>query len=300
MNKQELTALVEEILAGLAPAPQVKGGEYKPHTPGPEKEQADYAPGSFVPDITALDLRKLYLTENAKDKEGFARLKERTPARLASGRAGPRYKTLTMLRFRADHAAAQDAVFSQVPEGYAKEHDFLPVQTCCESKDMYLTRPDLGRCFPESTQKVLKEVLQPNAKVQLVVGDGLSSAAILANAADCLEAIREGLKAKGIATGKVPFVRYCRVGAGDAIGDVTGCEVVCVLVGERPGLVTDKSMSCYITYKPHTGVSESSRTVVSNIHAQGTPAVEAGAHVANLIAKILEKKVSGVGLHLEG
>ena len=300
MNKQELSALVAEILATLPQSPQVKGGEYKPHTPGPQPEKSSYAPGDFVPDITALDLRKLYLTENAKDKEGFARLKERTPARLGSGRAGPRYKTLTMLRFRADHAAAQDAVFSQVLEGYAKEHDFLPVQTCCESKDMYLTRPDLGRRFPEATQKVLKEVLQPGAKVQLVVGDGLSSAAIMANAVDCLEAIQEGLKAKGISVGKVPFVRYCRVGAGDAIGDITGCEVVCMLVGERPGLVTDKSMSCYITYKPHTGVSESSRTVVSNIHSQGTPAVEAGAHVANLIGKILEKKVSGVGLHLEG
>ena len=287
-------------MATLPQSPQVKGGEYKPHTPGPQPEKSSYAPGDFVPDITGLDLRKLYLTENAKDKEGFARLKERTPARLGSGRAGPRYKTLTMLRFRADHAAAQDAVFSQVPEGYAKEHDFLPVQTCCESKDMYLTRPDLGRRFPEATQKVLKEVLQPGAKVQLVVGDGLSSAAIMANAVDCLEAIQEGLKAKGISVGKVPFVRYCRVGAGDAIGDITGCEVVCMLVGERPGLVTDKSMSCYITYKPHTGVSESSRTVVSNIHSQGTPAVEAGAHVANLIGKILEKKVSGVGLHLEG
>jgi ethanolamine ammonia-lyase small subunit len=87
------------------------------------------------------------------------------------------------------------------------------------------------------------------------------------------------------------------VGAGDAVGDVTGCELVCVLVGERPGLVTDKSMSCYITYKPHTGVSESSRTVISNIHAQGTPAVEAGAYAAELIEKILQKKVSGVGLH---
>ena len=82
-------------------------------------------------------------------------------------------------------------------------------------------------------------------------------------------------------------------------GDLTGCELVCVLVGERPGLVTDKSMSAYITYKPHTGVSESSRTVVSNIHAQGTPAVEAGAYVAELIEKILQKKVSGVGLHTE-
>jgi len=58
-------------------------------------------------------------------------------------------------------------------------------------------------------------------------------------------------------------------------------------------------MSCYITYKPATGVSESSRTVVSNIHAQGTPAVEAGAHIAELLETILKRKVSGVGLHLE-
>ena len=47
---------------------------------------------------------------------------------------------------------------------------------------------------------------------------------------------------------------------------------------------------------PRTGVSESSRTVVSNIHAQGTPAVEAGAHIAGLIKTILEKKASGVAL----
>ena len=132
-----------------------------------------------------------------------------------------------------------------------------------------------------------------------MVGDGLSSAAIVANAADCMAAIRDGLKVRGIDTGEAVFVRYCRVGAGDAVGDVTGCELVCVLVGERPGLVTDKSMSAYITYRPHTGVSESSRTVVSNIHAQGTPAVEAGAHIAELIDTILKKKVSGVGLHLE-
>ncbi|MBQ9858924.1 MAG: ethanolamine ammonia-lyase light chain EutC, partial [Oscillospiraceae bacterium] len=43
--------------------------------------------------------------------------------------------------------------------------------------------------------------------------------------------------------------------------------------------------------------SESARTVVSNIHAQGTPAVEAGAYIAELIEMILKKKVSGVGLH---
>ena len=300
MNKQELSAMVAEILASMENVPQVKATEYHATQPEPQPVQTHYTDGDFVEDVTKLDLRKLYLTDAPQDKEAFARLKLRTPARLGSGRAGPRYKTLTMLRFRADHAAAQDAVFSQVPEDFAQKNALVPVQTRCQDKDQYLTRPDLGRTFDEENKAKIKAAVPTAPRVQIVIGDGLSSAAITANAMDCMRSICDGLKLKGIETGAPLFVRYCRVGAGDAVGDVTGCEVVCVLVGERPGLVTDKSMSAYITYKPHTGVSESARTVVSNIHAQGTPAVEAGAHVAELIDTILKKRVSGVGLHLEG
>ena len=299
MNKQELTAMVAEILSTMDAPPMVKAGEYRPTAPQPEAKDTHYHDGDFVPDVSALDLRKLYLTENPENGEKFRKMKERTPARLGSGKAGPRYKTLTMLRFRADHAAAQDAVFSQVPEDFAQKNGMVEVQTRCQSKDEYLTRPDHGRCFDEENQKKIRAAIPGTPRVQIVVGDGLSSAAITANAMDCMEALREGLKLKGIDPGTPIFVRYCRVGAGDAIGDITGCELVCMLVGERPGLVTDKSMSAYMTYKPHTGVSESARTVVSNIHAQGTPAVEAGAHIAGLIETILRKQVSGVGLHME-
>ena len=299
MNKQELAAMVAQILGDLDPEPMVKGGDYRPSSPGPEKKDTHYGDGDFVPDVTALDLRKLYLVEEAENPEKYRKMKEKTPARLGSGKAGPRYKTLTMLRFRADHAAAQDAVFSQVPEDFAAKNGMTEVQTKCHDKDEYLTRPDHGRCFDEENQKKIRAAIPGTPRVQIVVGDGLSSAAITANAMDCLEAIREGLKLKGIDPGTPIFVRYCRVGAGDAIGDVTGCELVCMLVGERPGLVTDKSMSAYLTYRPRTGVSESARTVVSNIHAQGTPAVEAGAHIAELIDTILRRQVSGVGLHLE-
>ena len=299
MNKQELSRMVAEILQSMGDEPMVKASDYKPANPGPQIPDTHHHDGDFVEDVSELDLRKLYLTENAKDADAFKKLKSRTPARLGSGKAGPRYKTLTMLRFRADHAAAQDAVFSQVPEDYAQKNGLVAVQTRCKDKDEYLTRPDLGRTFNEENQAVIRKEISGHPRVQIVVGDGLSSAAILANAMDCMAAIRDGLKLKGIDTGKAIFVRYCRVGAGDAVGDITGCDLVCVLVGERPGLVTDKSMSVYITYKPHTGVSESARTVVSNIHAQGTPAVEAGAHVADLIETILKRKVSGVGLHLE-
>ena len=277
----------------------VKASDYRPSSPGPQPKENTFRDGDFVPDVTALDLRKLYLTDRPENGEKYRKMKEKTPARLGSGRAGPRYKTLTALRFRADHAAAQDAVFSQVPEDFAPKNGMTEVQTRCKSKDEYLTRPDHGRCFDEENQRKIRSAIPGTPRVQIVVGDGLSSAAITANAMDCLEAIREGLKLKGIDPGTPIFVRYCRVGAGDAIGDVTGCEVVCMLVGERPGLVTDKSMSAYITYQPRTGVSESARTVVSNIHAQGTPAVEAGAHIAGLIETILRKRVSGVGLAVE-
>ena len=297
MNKEQLSALVAEILGQMEPP--VKGADYRPTAPAPERQAPPQGPGDFVPDITQLDLRKLYLTEDPADKDRYAKMKAKTPARLGCGKAGARYKTLTMLRFRADHAAAQDAVFSEVDTEFAKKFDLLPTKTRCDSKEEYLTRPDLGRCFDEHNAKAIKGVIDPPPRVQIVIGDGLSSAACLANAIDCLHALKDGLQARGIPTGKDIFVRYCRVGAGDAIGDITGCELVCVLVGERPGLVTDKSMSIYITYKPHTGVSESSRTVISNIHAQGTPAVEAGAYAAELIETILRRKVSGVGLHLE-
>ena len=309
MNKQELSAIVAEILASMGQdtqctaqcctEPEVKGGGYRPSSPGPVQKDAGYQDGDFVGDVTDLNLRKLYLTDDPRDPERFRQLKLRTPARLGSGRAGPRYKTLTALRFRADHAAAQDAVFSQIPPDYAEKNGMQEFKTRCESKDQYLTRPDLGRIFSEETGEKIRRTVEGRPQVQIVIGDGLSSAAIQANAMDCCRAIEDGLKLRNIQCGKPFFVRYCRVGAGDAVGDLTDCELVCMLVGERPGLETDKSMSAYITFHPKTGVSESSRTVVSNIHAQGTPAVEAGAHIAELIETILKKKVSGVGLHLE-
>ena len=201
-----------------------------------------------------------------------------------------------MLRMRADHAAAQDSVFSHVPDEFAVNNGFVPVQTLCQTKDEYLTRPDRGRRFDEENQAIIKKTFGQNPKIALVVGDGLSSAAIEANAVDCLQAVRAGLKAYGLEGGPVLYVKYCRVGASDHIGDLTGAEVVCMLVGERPGLVTAESMSAYLTYKPHIGIPESKRTVISNIHKGGTTAVEAGAHIAELIKTMLERKASGIDL----
>ena len=85
MNKQELTALVAEILGQVEP--MVKGSDYKPANPGPQPKDTHLHDGDFVPDVTQLDLRKLYLTEDPVDKERFAKMKAKTPARLGSGKA---------------------------------------------------------------------------------------------------------------------------------------------------------------------------------------------------------------------
>lgn len=295
MNEEMLRATVEKLVRELAgtETPPTRTGAAA--TPAVAKGTTAVETGC-LPDITEVDLRKQYLVEHPADREGFLALKLRTPARLGVGRAGARYKTTTYLRFRADHAAAQDTVFSTVAEDYPAKNGYVPVKTLCKDKDEYLTRPDKGRRFDEENQAILKQALGSKPKVVLAVGDGLSSVAIETNAADCIKAIQAGLKGYGIETPAVPFIQFCRVGAGDHIGELTGCELICLLVGERPGLVTAESMSAYITYEPRLGVPESKRSVVSNIHKGGTGAVEAGAHIAELIHTILEKKVSGVGL----
>lgn len=57
-------------------------------------------------------------------------------------------------------------------------------------------------------------------------------------------------------------------------------------------------MSAYIAYKATINMPEARRTVISNIHKGGTPPVEAGAHIAELIKTMLEKKASGIDLKL--
>lgn len=284
MDRNELRQLVAQMLREM---------EEERSSPLRQTEERG---GEELADITAEDLRSQYLVDTPEHGQAFLALKRKTPARVGIGRCGPRYRTQTLLRFRADHAAAQDSVFSTVYEEFYKGNDLPFVQTLCRDKDEYLTRPDLGRRFGEAAQNVIRGICGENPRVLIVIGDGLSSAAVEKNALDCAAAIRQGLKARGLEAGKPFFVQFCRVGAMDHIGQITGAELICLLVGERPGLVTAESMSAYITYRPRPGVPESSRTVVSNIHRQGTPAVEAGAHIAELLCMMLEKKASGIEL----
>lgn len=247
-------------------------------------------------DISALDIRQQLLVPHPNDAHGYLRMKAATPARLGLWRCGPRYKTQTILRFLADHAAAQDSVFSEVNTDLIKEMNFISIQTLCRSKEEYVTRPDLGRRFAKNDEEIIRHSIKTPPQIQIVVGDGLSSAAIEANIKEILPAIQQGLAYYDLAFGPIIFVKYCRVAVMDQIGELTDADVVCMLIGERPGLATAKSMSAYIAYRPTMGMPEMRRTVVSNIHAQGTSPLEAGAYISELLKKMLTYRKSGLDL----
>ena len=118
------------------------------------------------------------------------------------------------------------------------------------------------------------------------------------NIGDLLPAILQGLESYKIDVGTPFFVKYGRVGVMDEISELTGATVTCTLIGERPGLITAESMSAYIAYKATVGMPEARRTVVSNIHRAGTIPAEAGAHIAEIIKIMLDKKASGTDLKL--
>ena len=305
VDQNQLKTIIEQVLqemnlgkpAAGSPAEAVlKNAVTNPD--GMTTETITKIDDGFVPDVSQMDIKKQYLVDNPRHKEEFYELKQFAPARLGIGRAGARYKTLPMLEFRAAHSAAQDAVFSAVDLEFVEKMKLFVVRSMCNSKDEYLTRPDLGRKLSPEGAAMIKEKCEKNPTVEVFVSDGLSSAAVTENIADLLPALMQGLQSYGIKVGTPFFVEYGRVALEDEVTELTGATVTCDLIGERPGLITAGSMSAYITYKGTVGMPEARRTVISNIHKDGTPPVEAGAHIAEVIKIMLEKKASGTDLKL--
>ncbi len=298
MEQKDLKAIIEQVLAEM----NISGDTAAAAAPAVEAACGCAAPAvedGCIPDVTEVDIRTQYLVKNPEHGDEYAELKANAPCRLGIGKAGARYKTDPQLQFRAAHSAAQDAVFNDVDHDFIeKELGLFIVQTQCDSKDTYLTRPDLGRKLSDEAIAALKEKCKKNPTVQIYVADGLSGASVAANIPDLLPAILQGLQSYKIDTGTPFFVKYGRVGVMDEISELLGADVTCTLIGERPGLITAESMSAYIAYKATVGMPEARRTVVSNIHKNGTIPSEAGAHIAEIIKIMLEKKASGTDLKL--
>lgn len=233
--------------------------------------------------------------EDDKEKY-FTELRSKTPARIAVGRAGTRPKTKTWLQFRYDHAAAVDAVYGEVPKEILDRLNFFQVNTRVLDKEEYIRRPDLGRRLSDDSKQVVLDKCKRTPKVQVVASNGLSAKALEENLEDVYLSLEQSLKNLNIEMGTTFYVDKGRVALMDEIGELLQPDIVVILIGERPGLVSAESLSAYICYKPRIGTIEADRMVVSNIHKGGIPSVEAGAYLGTLIQKILKYEASGVSL----
>ena len=228
-------------------------------------------------------------------------LRELTPARVGLGRAGVSMPTDALLAFTLDHARARDAVHAafDAPQLVAGLAGLVPEVSvvCSQARDRrdYLRRPDLGRMLDANSRRVLEQVRVAGGLV-IVIGDGLSPAAVNVHAVELVRRLAQRLTDMGIGFGHVVVAAGARVALGDEIGAMLGARMVLMLIGERPGLSAPDSLGAYLTFAPRIGLTDERRNCVSNIHGAGLSYDEAAFKIAWLVREGLAREVTGVAL----
>lgn len=295
MDQKQIEEIVRGVMASMG-QPQTAAAE--PQAPVAKcSSQCGITAESCALDLGSAEAKGWIGVQQPHRAEVLAELKRSTAARVCTGRAGPRPRTLALLRFLADHSRSKDTVLKEVPEAWVKTQGLLEVRSEISDKNLYLTRPDMGRRLSPEAVDALKSQCVMSPDVQVVVSDGLSTDAITVNYEEILPPLLSGLKQAGLKVGTPFFVRYGRVKIEDQIGEILGAKVVILLVGERPGLGQSESLSCYAVYSPRVATTvEADRTCISNIHQGGTPPVEAAAVIVDLAKRMLEQKASGINM----
>src|SRR5579885_904042 len=109
-------------------------------------------------------------------------LRKQTPARIAVGRAGPRPTTKAWMNFRHAHAAAKDAVFSELSpsfiERFAGPLGMPVIQTLAADRQEFILNPPKGKQTTAANIQLIKNRCPSGKDVQIVICDGLSPLAI--------------------------------------------------------------------------------------------------------------------------
>ncbi|HRI21898.1 MAG TPA: ethanolamine ammonia-lyase light chain EutC, partial [Panacibacter sp.] len=85
-----------------------------------------------------------------------------------------------------------------------------------------------------------------------------------------------------------------RVAIADEVGAMLNAKLSLVLIGERPGLSAQDSMSAYFTWHPKPGLTDESRNCISNIRPQGLGYKDAADKINYLIQQAFHLNLSGV------
>jgi len=225
----------------------------------------------------------------------------RTAARIARGRAGASLPTREVLAFDLAHALARDAVHAHVDRArLARELAALglatvEVESQAVDRQTFLREPDAGRRLSKASAARLAEIAA-RCDVAVMVGDGLSAAAVDAHAAGLLAAFVPHVKRLGLRMAPIVLAAGARVALGDVVGTALGARLAIVVIGERPGLSAADSLGVYITYDPRPGRNDAERNCISNIRSEGLPPVAAAAKLAWLVDAALGRSLTGVAL----
>jgi len=243
--------------------------------------------------------------ESAELSDLLQAVQTRTPARILTGRAGSAYRTVTQLALRQDHAVAIDAVQAELDllrdfgQPFVERWGLFEVTTCAGSKAEYLLRPDRGRRLSDAARTAVVRRCPDRTDLQIVIGDGLSAAAVIAQVPLLMDALEQGARERGWRFGQPFVIRYCRVGVLNDIGELLDPAVVVLLIGERPGLATAESLSAYMAYRPRAGHTDAERNLISNIHARGVAPTAAVTRVLRLTERLMRSQMSGVAVKEE-
>ncbi len=306
MNDTEFNQLVEAVIRQLILDGVIPPSPSLPHASSgqlPRISSSTILSSSLtidLPDAASENLRYLPGIHHPKDPAALKELIASTSARIGVGRSGPRYTTASLLLFQGDHAVTQDALYREVDQKLLDEFNLFTVQTrITEGKEEYLLRPDLGRQLSSEARNMINQKCIKNPQIQLVVGDGLSAAAIESNLRQIFPVIKQGIQSSGLTLGTPFYVKYCRVGVINDIGDILNPEIIILLIGERPGLGRAESMSAYMAFRPKNQQNDSDRDVICNIFENGgTNPLEAGAFIVQFVQKMRRHQASGVKLKL--
>jgi ethanolamine ammonia-lyase small subunit len=233
------------------------------------------------------------------------KVRAQTPARLLAGRSGAAYRTNTQLELREAHAAARDAVrteldlFTNLGNDFVSNWNLFEACSQATTKDEYLLRPNLGRHLNGASRAEVTKRCTTEHDLQIVIGDGLSVTAVAKQVPQLLPLLREGAKTRGWSIGEIFVIRHCRVGILNDIGELLEPKVAILLIGERPGLATAESLSAYMAYRPKSSDTDANRNLISNIHARGVSTERAVQRILNLAASMIKTQKSGFQLREE-
>jgi ethanolamine ammonia-lyase small subunit len=225
-----------------------------------------------------------------------------TPARIALGRAGGSLPTEELLAFAAAHAAARDAVQSELDGEQLRRElasaglPMLHVHSAAADRVTYLQRPDLGRRLDEASRAAVMSAAGGARDVAVIVADGLSATAAQQHGGTLVKLLLDRLRGGGISVGPIAIARQARVALEDEIGELLKARAAIILIGERPGLSAADSLGAYVVFGPQVGNTDAVRNCVSNIRPGGLPLTAAAETIAYLVRECLRKKLSGVGL----